>query len=124
MIPKYDKDLLWAKELTALIFVMLLSLFLKSPQGGLWFILIAACFVLYSLARAEEHKYKIQTPSHLYFCTTSSYFVLSAFFFTASYFLFKMGGWLELFTSIGVVLFSIGVARVVFTKSLRPFYGL
>ncbi len=126
MIPKYHKDLLWAKELTALVFIMVFSLFFSRFQEGVWFALIAACFVLYCFARFEENKYKIKTPSHLYFCHTSSYFVLGAFFFTASYFLYNawMESSLELFASIAVVLFSIGIARLVFSKSMRPFHGL
>ncbi len=126
MIPKYHKDLLWAKELMALVCIMVISLFFNVFQQGFWFVLIALCFVLYGLARVEERKYKIKTPSHLYFCHTSSYFVLGAFFFTASYFLYLtiMKGWLELFSSIGIVLFSIGIARMVFSKSMRPFHGL
>ncbi|MEK6963385.1 MAG: hypothetical protein AABX70_03080 [Nanoarchaeota archaeon] len=126
MIPKYHKDLLWAKELMALVCIMVISLFFNASREGVWFALIAACFVLYGFARFEENKYKIKTPSHLYFCHTSSYFVLGAFFFTIGYFLYKawMEGWLELFSSIGVVLFSIGVARMMFSKSMRPFHGL
>ncbi|HLD04342.1 MAG TPA: hypothetical protein VJG90_01355 [Candidatus Nanoarchaeia archaeon] len=124
MIPKYHKDLLWAKELTALVFIMLLSL-LNLGEGS-WLLLIVACFLLFGLARLEEHRFKLETPPHLYFCHTSSYFVLGAFFFTAGYFMLKavMTGWLELFHAIGIVLFSVGVARMVFSKSLRPFYGL
>lgn len=126
MIPTYHKDLLWAKELMALVFIMVLSLFFSTFRQGVVFMLIAACLVLFVFSRFEENRYKIKAPFHSYFCHTSSYFVLSVFFFVASYlwYLTGVGSWLEWFTSIGMVLFSIGMARLVFSKSLRPFHGL
>ena len=125
MIPKYPKDLLWAKEITAVIFVMLLCLlfFRDFSSEHIWFGLILLGAILHRFSTYEERKYGLKTRNYTYFCNTSSYFLVGTFFFTMGYVIFKVGwGWEGLFASLGVILFAIGIARVLFSEAMRPFH--
>ena len=123
MIPNYPKDLLFAKEIASLVFIMLLSLlFLKDFSNELvLFCLVLGGVVLYGASVVKEKS--LQASKHAYFCITSSYFLLGTLFVTLGYLAYKtVGTWETLFASLGVILFAVGLARILLADALRPYH--
>jgi len=71
--------------------------------------------VFYIINRAEENKIK-KKKLHDYFHHTSSYFALSTLCFVLSYALLAYSNFILLVLAIGVILFSVGFMRLLFSR--------